>query len=163
MNRLRGNLARKNTWLRIGVLLLAAHYILPIQLVWCHESDSAPKMELAVNGECLAGSNHDCCADVPGVAAEANDASAPNVSIDKQHGHNHCVGCSDELIHKQPTSLIVAMGRTHDVQAEAGCLFILTQAGFGETALKSETVWREDEHRPPALNSLHALSISLLI
>lgn len=163
MTTLRNNLAHDNELFRLVVLLLALHYLLPIQLVWCNEGDSAPRAELGFNGQCLAGSNAGCSTEDHRFATAERPGEGQDVAFSEAGRHNHCLGCSDELIHPQPAVIMGQAQRQLNGDTLGGCLFSFFHPGYRGFSDHSKPIWQKNNCQLRGHHSLFAQATSLII
>ncbi len=165
MTNLRQILARHRAFVRIVFLLLVINQAQPIQLVWCNETNtnSEPQMELALDSQCLSGFNQSCCSDTISTAPDVRQINGPGHVFANPDEHNHCVGCSDELLNKPSTALLLSTPNELQGNSPSGCLFITSPIEYQDKANLGFSGWQTSNRRTAAAISAHSHSICLLI
>lgn len=114
--------------IHVMILVLALYSPAPLQLVLCSESGQLPRIEQALNGQCLSGSTLSCN-DCIQVAAFPH-AHAGELVMQEDHGH--CSSCSDELIQVNQHSLLASQFLLPPVAMPGGCLYESAQLCISE-------------------------------
>lgn len=91
-------LVRRCAAFRVVLLLLAVSSSSPVQLVLCQENGAAPRVEQALNGQCLSFSRPQCgnC-----IQHESTSESSPEPQAGRVANNscqNHCDDCTDQVI-----------------------------------------------------------------
>jgi len=152
MTVLRSSLERNAVAVRMAVLLLVAHALLPFQLAWCFEDD-----------QCLSECDHPCCTGNNAAASKVGRGGERYASLVQGNEHSHCVGCSDELDHKLFTSQLARVSHRQPRGIVAGCLFSLIPPELTNTPITGKLAWQAVQHRTPMLAILHTQATRLLI
>ena len=142
---------------RICLVLLVLSSPSPMQFVLCHEAGQLPRLEQAVNGQCIASSS-EACSDCSG--AELHEHAGPGQLA---YSHRHCTSCQDQVLHQSPCNRL-ARAQTHAVHNWlGGCLYscMLTVARPMGMTWKSPV--DRQGNSPPTEAELVAESTCLLI
>ncbi|MEZ5339689.1 MAG: hypothetical protein R3F46_15690 [bacterium] len=109
--------ALARTSVRVCLLLLFLTSQGPVQFVLCHEAGELPRLEQAVNGQCLTSSSEtcsDCCS--PEQIRQPGTESLDAV-------HRHCTSCQDQVLHPSPGNRLARVQNIAMHNWLGGCLY----------------------------------------
>ncbi len=147
---------------RLSVLLLLLNAAAPAQLVLCHETGQQPRLEQALNGQCLSGAVVVCdeCTEhdeMPGLSGAQDSAGITAAD------HRHCAACRDQLIHNNQVVQRAQQLSPTGQAISGGCLYNLASAPLHWLPAGSAALPRPGPDPPPDLDLLITNSTQLLI
>ncbi|MCB1219998.1 MAG: hypothetical protein H7A35_01295 [Planctomycetales bacterium] len=142
---------------RICLVLLVLSSPSPMQFVLCHESGQLPRLEQAVNGQCISSAREACeeCSE-----AEMHAHSGPG---QESYSHRHCASCQDQVLHASPVNRL-AKAKTIAVHHWlGGCLYSFETAAVSSSGASNSLFVDCQDGSPPTAAELVAESTCLLI
>lgn len=107
--------------IQVMIIVLALYSPAPLQLVLCSESGELPRLEQALNGQCLSGSTLSC-GDCIKVSTFQHSHSRDGMNVEHDD-HGHCGSCDDELIQVNQQSLLASHFSLPTFTQPGGCLY----------------------------------------
>ncbi|MCB1186693.1 hypothetical protein KDL29_05935 [bacterium] len=142
---------------RICLVLLVLTSPAPMQFVLCHESGQLPRLEQAVNGQCISSSSEACleCSE-----AEMHEHGGPG---QESYSHRHCASCQDQVLHASPVNRLIKAKTVAVHHWLGGCLYSFDAAPAASTGNPMSAFVDNQDGSPPTAAELFSESTCLLI
>ena len=124
---IQGSLARNRAIVRILVLLMAICSLDTMQLVLCHEDGAQPRVEQALNGQCLVSAAPECSLAGCDITLQGLSCQSSEDML-SSGGHSHCTDCADVLLHARHLSPNSRLLLSTPRDTAGGCLYKLLAA-----------------------------------
>jgi hypothetical protein len=164
MNSIRKAIRKYRKPMRLAVLLLVFSALIPIDQVWCKDSeDGVPRLEPAINGTCISLASANCCPDKHQPRKTTRQARQLLSQTSIAGNHDPCCGCSDTEanLSQQATHRLLAV--SPPTAHFGGCLYQLSSCTVMLDLISPGRPLHTGERvKPPDLALLQTISIILL-